>query len=145
MKTARRLAPLLLLLALAGCASGNPVAPAGRAVPVTPPRFRPMRQQLDAGLVEYGRGDARALRARSPALSQQGLALIKGTLPHDVSRTDVPRYLEGRANFGEALKRWVAAVESGTDREVLDAFLALEAACRGWTDAYLGVEPETSV
>lgn len=136
---------LLALAWLAGCTGGPAAAPAASARSPTPPRFRALRRILDAGLAAHVRGDARALRARSPALSREGLALIKATLPHDVARTDVPRYLEGRAAFGAALKRWVGAVESGTDREVLDAFADVEAAYRGWVDAYLGLEPETSV
>ena len=36
-----------------------------------------------------------------------------------MTRTDVPRYLEGRAVFGEALKHWVTVLESGADADAI--------------------------
>ena len=156
----RPAALLLCVLALplgTACRGGgaNPSAPTGgaasadaiarAAATATPMRFRRMRAMLDQGVALAARGNAASLRAMSPRLSHEGLALIQATLPHDVARTDVPRYLEGRARFGDALKQWVTVVESGTDAQVLAAIRRLDDATRGWIDAYLGREPETSV
>ena len=153
----RRIASLLLsgaLLAgalsaglLSGCASEGAAdgAPRAAARPMTPMRFRRMRAMLDEAAREAGRGDVAALRRRSPTLSTEGLALIQAVLPHDVARQDVPRYIEGRARFGEALKDWVTVVASGTDAEVIQALRRLDDATRGWVDAYLGLAPETSI
>ncbi len=148
----KQTAVLVLLAALTGpaigCSSGGAprrAIPASATVPDTPMRFRTIERELRAGLAEAQRRDTRALRRRSPRISNEGLALIKAVLPHDVSRTDVPRYLEGRARFGASLKRWVTAVESGTDQQVIDAIYDLDSATRGWIDAYLGLAPETSV
>jgi hypothetical protein len=144
-------AALLGLLALAAlpalaCSSGQPpTALALAARPTTPPRFQRMERMVRAGLADASRGDARALRARSPDLTNEGMALIKAVLPHDVSRTDVPRYLEGRAAFGASLKRWVGAVETGSDEDVFAAIRDLDGATQGWIDAYLGLAPETSI
>ncbi len=138
-------AALLGATACAGSGAGTGVPGARPASMQTPMRFRRMRSMLNDAAVEAARGDAARLRARGPALSSEGIALIKAVMPHDVSRTDVPRYLEGRARFGEALKAWVTAVESGSDATVIDALRRLDDATRGWIDAYLGREPETSV
>ena len=108
-------------------------------------RFRRMQSMASQAAALASRGDAASLRAMSARLSNEGLSLIKATMPHDVARTDVPRYIEGRARFGDALKRWVTAVEQGTDADVIQAAYGVDAATRGWIDAYLGREPETSV
>lgn len=139
-----RAAALLPVLLLAACASQGTPAAAG-ARPLTPMRFRRLRVQLDEALAAARRRDAAALRRASPALSNEGLALIRAGLPNDVAREDVPRYLEGRVRFGDALKLWVGAVSSGTDAEVIDALHRLDDATRGWIDAYLGRAPDSSV
>jgi hypothetical protein len=146
-RLALALAAFALTAPLGACTASGAPSGAGTAAAraVVPPRFSRLRRLIDGGLAEARRADAAALRARSPDLVDEGLALIKGTLPHDLARTDVPRYLEGRALFGEALKRWVVAVESGTDAEVLAGIARLDDACRGWIDGYLGRAPETSV
>ncbi len=145
---------LLLTAALASapllCACSSRTAADGQqgadfAATATPMRFRRLRQMLDSATLESQRGSAAAVRARGPAISREGLSLIKATLPHDVARTDVPRYLEGRARFGDALKRWVTVVESGTDAQLLAGLRELDDAARGWVDAYMGREPETSI
>ena len=149
----RHLLPVLLLAAVVattiGCSGsrgGGATARSQAALqPMTPMRFRRMTSMMNAAQADRARGDAVSLRRRSPALSNEGLALIKATLPHDVSRTDVPRYLDGRAVFGEALKGWVTAVESGSDQQVFDALGRLDGALRGWIDAYTGQAPETSI
>jgi len=119
-----------------------PVVPTRRIAPM---RFRALRAKLDAASAQARRGQGAAVRGASAAVSQEGLALIQAGLPHDVARTDVPRYLEGRAVFGEALKQWVGAATSGTDRELFAALARLDDALRGWVDAYLGLAPETSI
>ena len=131
----------------AACSSGGAKAapPVATTTRIAPMRFRSMRAKLNAAGAQAGRSDARAVRAGAADISEEGLALIKATLPHDVARTDVPRYLEGRAVFGEALKGWVGAASSGTDAELFAALARLEDALRGWVDAYLGLAPETSI
>jgi hypothetical protein len=148
-----RALPLLLLalcaVAAPACASRG-AAQAG-AVPTapsagqTPMRFRRMTAMVGAAQADRARGDAALLRRRSAALSNEGIALIQATMPHDVARTDVPRYLDGRAVFGEALKGWVQAVESGSDADVYAALDRLDGSLRGWIDAYTGLPPETSI
>ena len=145
-----RLALTLLIAsvaaAAAGCASKRaPQQSAVSAPTMTPMRFRRMSAMMAAAQSDRARGDAALLRRRSGALANEGLALIKATLPHDVARTDVPRYLDGRAIFGEALKGWVNAVESGTDAQLFEALDRLDGTLRGWIDAYTGAAPETSV
>ena len=140
----------VLVLPWAAACRGGGSAPAGQAAAAaqtgpTPMRFRRMQSMTRQAAALAARGDAATLRAMSPRLSNEGLALIKATLPHDVARTDVPRYVEGRARFGDALKHWVTVVESGSDAQVLDAARRLDDATRGWIDAYLGREPETSI
>ena len=139
---------LLVALPCAACRGGgaagaSPTAAAATAP--TPMRFRRLQSMTSQASQLAARGDARALRAMSPRLSNEGLSLIKATMPHDVARTDVPRYVEGRARFGDALKHWVTVVESGTDAQVIEAARRLDDATRGWVDAYLGREPETSI
>jgi hypothetical protein len=133
---------------LSACAKGPATGYQPGAAPLTvqtPMRFRRMHAMLKSARTEAGQRNAKALRARSPSLSNEGISLIKAVMPHDVARTDVPRYIEGRARFGDALKAWVTAVASGTDEQVIQALYALDNATRGWTDAYLGREPETSI
>ena len=132
---------------LAACSSSSASAPTPVATTnrIAPMRFRSMRAKMNAASAQVQRGDARSLRAGSAAISNEGLALIKATMPHDVARTDVPRYLEGRAVFGEALKGFVGAGNGGTDAQLFDALRGLDDALRGWVDAYLGLAPETSI
>lgn len=138
---------LLAVLPCAACQGGGATRTPGMAAASAPApmRFRRLRSMLDDAQGDAARGDAARLRGRGPSLSNEGLALIKATMPHDVARTDVPRYLEGRARFGDALKRWVTAVESGSDAQLFQALRDLDDATRGWVDAYLGREPETSI
>ena len=139
---------LLVCGAVAGCSSrsGGTTGATQRAVaPVTPMRFRRMTAMMRAAQADRARGNADLLRRRSAALSNEGIALIRATLPHDVSRTDVPRYLEGRAVFGQALKGLVGAVESGSDPDLFRALELVDDALRGWIDAYTGMPPETSI
>ncbi len=55
------------------------------------------------------------------------------------------RWSEGRATFGEALKRFARAAEGTDDAEVLDAWDDLDGAWRGWRDAAEGRPPERAV
>lgn len=149
MRTALVIACLLAATSVMACrgggaTAGSQAAAAAQNTP-TPMRFRRMQSMTSQAAATAARGDAASLRRMSPRLSNEGLSLIKATLPHDVARTDVPRYIEGRARFGDALKHWVTVVESGSDAQVLDAARRLDDATRGWIDAYLGREPETSV
>ncbi|MDA1194389.1 MAG: hypothetical protein O2894_04325 [Planctomycetota bacterium] len=131
---------------LGGCTQRPPAgAQANLLSTVTPMRFRRLRSMLDGALALARAGDMARVRAGSAGLSREGMALIQGTMPHDVARQDVPRYLEGRARFGEALKAWVTALEGGSDGDVAHALRGLDDAARGWVDAYLGRAPETSV
>jgi hypothetical protein len=104
-----------------------------------------MRAVLSDAQELADRRDAPALRAHSSELVEMGMGLLRSSLPHDLSRADVPRFLEGRAAFGEALKAWSFAAEGTDDRALLDALQRLVDAYWGWVDAYKGLPPERSV
>jgi hypothetical protein len=132
---------------LAACASGSGLPEGTRGAPpgeVTP-AFQAMRSTLMEGLRLSEAGDGAGLRALNADITEIGMALLTSGLPHDVRRADVPRFLEGRAAFGDALKAWVTALEQPDDRIVGAALGDLVDAYWGWVDAYKGLPPERSV
>lgn len=130
---------------MGGCAGTGASAPAHSVQRQTPLAFRGLEQGVRALGTAASRGDAAGVRSRAPAVLQAGLAQLKAPLPHDVARTDVPRYLEGRHAFGRELTRLATALEANDERELLAAALALPPTLGAWIDAYLGLAPETSV
>ncbi len=147
---ARSLGALLAAaLAWAGCAGAGAAAPVGvRQAPppgdVTP-AFGGMRTVVVALASAAQTGDLPAIRARRGEVVAHGLGLLGATLPHDLRDADVARFEDARAAFGEALRRFVHAVDEHDDarlgettRELVDAYWA-------WLDTYKGEAPEHSV
>ena len=134
----------LAVLVCAGCSGGPQTTTATAASPV-PGRFGRIHAMLRRARLNAAAGNASAVRAQRREIVNDGLALIKARLPHDLRRADVPRFLAGRANFGDALVRWVEAVDGTDDRALFAAVTALDDALRGWMDAYLGLVAETAV
>jgi hypothetical protein len=136
------------LLLPGACATSTSGLPAGtRAAPpgeVTP-TFQGMRTLLLRAQQRRVAGDAAGLRGMDGEITEMGLGLIRSTLPHDVRRADVPRYMEGRAAFGEQLKVWALTVGRGDDEALYAALDGLVGAYWGWVDAYKGLPPERSL
>ncbi len=130
---------------LGGCAGTGASATARSVSRQTPLSFRGLEQSVRALAAAASRGDAASVRSLAPGVMQGGVAQLKAPLPHDVARTDVPRYLEGRHAFGRELTRLATALESNDERELLAAALALAPTLSAWIDAYLGLAPETAV
>lgn len=143
-----RLAALVLSSCLFGACvdtGPGPVSQADGQV-AAPARFaridRLMRSARARALVR----DAAGITAMRGPISSEGLALLRGRIPHDLRRQDVPRFLDGRRLFGDALSRWVAVLESGAGAEaILRATSELDDATQGWIDAYLGRATESAV
>ncbi len=135
-------AALGVLLTLSACST---TAGPSSGSELAPLRFRSIQAKVRDVLAAASRGDARAIRAEHASVGDEGIALIRAPIPAAVTRIDAPRYLEGRAQFGAALKAWVIAVESGSDAALFAATRSLDDAVRGWIDATLGREPETSL
>ena len=72
-------------------AARDPVAEAAATTP-TPMRFRRLRSMLDDALRISRQGTAAAVRARGPAISREGLALIKATLPRQAAAIENVEY-----------------------------------------------------
>jgi hypothetical protein len=147
----RRVATLAACLAalLGGCRA-NPSAasaPSRRGAPpgqVTP-AFQGMRSVLSRAQKVADTGDMAALRRSSPEIVSMGIGLLRSNLPNDLHRADVPRFLEGRAAFGDALKAWSAAADGPDDAALRPALQRLVDAFWGWVDAYKGLPPERAV
>ncbi len=127
-----------------GLVEGSRVPPdSPTAVPigeVVHARLRPILTRIE-GLRAAG---PRALAETGP-LVDDGLALLRARMPHDVARPDVPRWTAARQGFGDALKDVIHARDAG-DRAAFDAALSrLEGATRRWSDAHLGLAPESSL
>ena len=136
----------LVLFVLAGCRSGsNSRAGARTSTTPTPSRFARIENTLRLGLERAHAQDAAGVRALRNPVSNEGLALLKARIPHDIRRIDVPRYLSARVYFGEALKQFVSAIDGSDDQAVFTAVRALYDATRGWISAYQGLPTETAV
>ena len=148
----RLLAPAAALLLLwggvltLGCRGTGPAAE--RRAPLsreTKGAFEGMRRALETTRVPREREDAPRLRSMNRLLANAGLQLLRAPPPHDLKRAHGERFLEGRSVFGDALRRWVTVVVSGTDEEVLEAYDTLVDAFWGWHDAARGRVPERCV
>ena len=84
-------------------------------------------------------------RAGRGPVSEGGLAALQQVVPHDIRRTDVPRWLSARAHFGEALTEYVDLLEAGQDARALEQLRIVEDALQGWSDAWNGVPTETAI
>lgn len=140
----------VLLLLGAGCASSGSIASTDVVAP--PPvgekvsaRFRPALARIGSVRTALAGGDAARTRFEANALVDLGVTLIQARMPHDVARPDVPRYLGARRAFGDALKEVTYARDAGDDAALASALTRLEGATRRWSDAHLGLAPETSL
>jgi hypothetical protein len=59
--------------------------------------------------------------------------------PDDLRQVDVLVFLEGRANFGDAINAFGRAANGGGDAEVFEAARRLDLAFSAWWDAYRGL------
>ena len=123
----------------------------GRAAPAPPPlgsavspRLRPVLRRIAALRPAARRGDAAVWPAVEPLL-QEGVALLRGHMPNDLARPDVSRYEASRAAFGKALKEVAGAREAQDAPRLHSALIDLEGASRRWSDAQLGLAPESSL
>ncbi len=150
--------PALLILALAcagpGCQGSRGNAPgshvgAGRAAPSPaqglPPGWGRLRPLLERGEALAAAGDQAALLALAPALKDEGLSLLKSNMPNTLARHDVPRFLEGRAAFGDALLLVASAHEQGRAADLPALVTRLADAWRGWMSVISGQAPERAV
>jgi hypothetical protein len=138
----------LLLLGAAACAGAGAAAPAGaRRAPPGPmtPAFLRMRARLLDAQGAATTGGGAALRPLGAGIEETGLALVRATLPNDLDRADVPRFLEGRHVFGQALVAFARALDGADDAALPPALQALVDAYWGWVDAYKGLPPEHAV
>jgi hypothetical protein len=136
-----------LAIVLAGCASAPP-APAGfprLALGESPPEFHEMRATLLRLARHRESGDSAGARAMHPAVLEASRDLLKMGPPHDLSRQRIPRFLEGRGSFGDAVNEFDRAVRAGDDAALWRASTDLETAFRAWVDAYRGRPSEGSV
>lgn len=160
----RRLRPaaalLLALLApsLAACGStrltagGSTRSAAGVRAP-TAPASRPLLPsgwgRLEPLLREAERAqaaaDAATLARLSPAIEREGLSLLKANMPSTLARHDVPRFLDARKEFGDALAALARARETDRVPDLGPFLLRVADAWRGWMAVIRGGPPERSL
>lgn len=143
--------PLLLLavvaLATAGCGSTTPPKDTrvSGVASSSPGEFASMRSLL----VKLGRlreaGDAKAARALYPEALAEGKGLLVMKPPADLRRDVVPRFLEGRAAFGDALNAYGREKDGTDDAALWTATTRLADAFWAWYDAYRGRPAEGGV
>jgi len=154
----QRRRPALLLLVLACASSGcqgsrgdtlGTGARAGRAAPSPaqglPPGWGRLRPLLERGEGFAASGDHAALLALAPALKDEGLSLLTSNMPNTLARHHVPRFLEGRAAFGDALLLFAAAHEQGRAADLPALLARLAGAWQGWMSVLTGQAPERAV
>lgn len=144
---AHRLIILTACALLAACANTGP-GPVSEAdgQSIVPQRFARMNNLMQQARAHLADGRPEQIRALRGPLSAEGLALIRSRVPHDLRRQDVPRYLDARRLFGNALTRWVEALEQGGDTVTVQRrTMELDDAMWGWIDAYLGRATESAV
>jgi hypothetical protein len=145
-----------LAAAAAGCQGGRGAGDAGfeaarpgRAsvspVQGLPPGWGRMRPLLERGEALALAGDTAGLLALAPSLQQEGLGLLRSNMPSTLPRHDVPRFLEGRAAFGDALVRFAQAHEDGRAADLPGLLRGLANAWRGWMAVVSGAPVEHAV
>ncbi len=143
-----RLAALVLISCLFGaCVNAGPgSASQADGQVAAPARFARIDRLMRSARAHAIARDAVAITGLRGPISSEGLALLRGRIPHDLRRQDVPRFLDARRLFGDALSRWVGVLESGAGAEaILRATSELDDATQGWIDAYLGRATESAV
>ena len=146
------LAPLLLALAALvaaapGCGS-QPKPKETRATgvaPNAPGEFQSMRSLL----AKLGRvrdaNDAAGARAMFPTVLREGKQLLVMPPPADLKRESVPRFLEGRGAFGDALNAYGLETERKDDAALWTVTRRVEDSFWAWYDAYRGRPSEGAV
>lgn len=144
---AARVAAALVFGCLSGCGS-TPKPKETRVTgvaPDAPGEFQAMRSLL----VKVGRlrdaNDAAGARAQFPEVLREGKGLLVMPPPADLKRESVPRFLEGRGAFGDALNAYGRETERTDDAALWTATRRVEDSFWAWYDAYRGKPSEGSV
>jgi hypothetical protein len=111
----------------------------------SPGEFHEMRSTLVRLARHRDVGDAAGARAMHAEVLGAARDLLKMGPPHDLSRQRIPRFLEGRGAFGDAVNEYDRAVQGTEDAAVLRATADLQSAFHGWYAAYRGLPSEGSV
>ncbi|MGE0191878.1 MAG: hypothetical protein AB7T63_07515 [Planctomycetota bacterium] len=140
----RSLALATIVVACTACAgTGSGAAPASTARAATTAVHPRLRGTLERVAALRAAGPA-ALDQTAP-LIDEGIALLEARMPHDVARPDVMRWQASREAYGAALKDVIYARDA-RDADALDrALVRLDGAARRWSDAHLGLPPESSL
>ena len=113
--------------------------------PDAPGEFQDMRSLL----VKVGRlrdaNDAVGARALFPEVLREGKGLLLMPPPADLKRESVPRFLEGRGSFGDALNAYGRETERADDAALWTATRRVEDSFWAWYDAYRGRPSEGAV
>ena len=111
----------------------------------SPEPFQAMRSDLVQLRRLQDTRDAAGARAYFHEVLADGKRLLTMPPPNDLDREDIPRFLEGRATFGDELNAYGVATESKDESDLWRAAAALESAFWGWYDAYRGRPSEGAV
>ncbi len=137
---------LLASLPCLACAT-NPL-PAGfraTALEESPGEFHAMRRVLLRLARLRDAGDAASARDLHDDVLQAAKDLLVMAPPHDLKRERVPHFLEGRAEFGDAVNEYDRAAKGSDDDALWRSTLDLEGTFWGWFDAYRGRPSEGPV
>lgn len=127
--------------ACAGTGTGATPSPTARTVTnAVHPRLRGTLEQV-AALRALGP----AALDQTAALVDEGIALLEARMPHDVARPDVVRWQASREAYGAALKDVIYARDARDPAALDSALVRLDGAARRWSDAHLGLAPESSL
>ncbi len=129
------------LLGACSSAAADPAAAGVAAALSARHRFPSLRGEIRSARA----GGVAGARAGRGPISDGGLSALGQVVPHDIRRTDVPRWLSARAHFGEALTEYVDLLEAGQDARALEQLRVVEDALQGWSDAWNGVPTETAI
>lgn len=142
---------LLAALGVVVCAPGcgtKPVPKGTRATGVAanaPGEFQSMRSLLAKLSRVRDAGDAAAARGMFPEVLREGKGLLVMPPPHDLKRESVPRFLEGRGAFGDALNAYGLETDRTNDAMLWAATRRVEDSFWAWYDAYRGRPSEGAV
>lgn len=133
-----------------GGAGGASAAPRAGKPPISPiqgvpPGWGRMRPLLAKAEALAAAGDLPGLTALVPTLKQEGLGLLRSSVPNTLPRHETPRYLEARAAFGDALVRLAEAHEQGRAADLPELVRTLAGTWRGWMAVISGQAPERAV
>jgi hypothetical protein len=145
----RVLSAAALALVLPACESSKPgrASPSFRATSLAeaPEPFREMKAILKEVAGHRDRRDAAPIRGLAERVLARSKALLLMPPPADLKRDVVPRFLEGRASFGDAVNAFDRALGSRDDALLFSATEDLERAFWAWHDAYREVPSEGAV